>query len=148
MTVPDEVARLVTGFPGFDAEEQAFPFLTVDLRGFPHVALLSRSELDVSPRGDLVAVISSRNTNHHLKRAGRATLIAVEGTSGHYLKLQVVHVETTGDLVGYRFRVSEYKRDSVGISLTPIGFRTTAELSETEQWARSRALLDELSIIK
>lgn len=142
MTAP---FTLFTGFPGLDDAEQAFPFLTTDLSGFPHVALLSRSEVDVSAKGAPVAVLRGRNTTRHLKRSGRATLVAVEGTTCHTLKLQVVHTVTAGELTGYRFRVAEHHRDSIGIPLSPIVFRTSAELSQAEHWAATRALLEELS---
>jgi hypothetical protein len=36
------------------AHDQAFPFITVDDQGLPHVALLSRSEIELGP-GDLAS---------------------------------------------------------------------------------------------
>ncbi len=144
LTVPDEVARLVAGFPDVDADELAFPFVTVDPAGFPHAALLSRSELAVSPDSELVAAVRSPNTKSNLDRSGQAALIAVAGTAAHYLKLRVVHNVVSGDLTGYLLRVAEHKRDSIGIPLTPVGFRTTAELSRAEHWAHARSLIEHL----
>lgn len=143
MTVPDDLGRLLRGFPGTDADEQAFPFLTVDENGFPHPALLSRAELEPGADG-LLAVIGSPNTRANLERDGRATLIAVHGTVAHYAKLLMVRSVAAGHLLGCEFDVVHHKRDSLGIPLAPIGFRTTAEIAEHEHWARTAALLSRL----
>lgn len=143
MAVPDELRRLLRGFPAVDADEQAFPFLTVDEGGFPHPALLSRAELEPGTDG-ILAVIASPNTQANLRRDGRATLIAVHGTTAHYAKLRMTRWLTMDELLGCEFDVVHHKRDSLGIPLAPIGFRTTAEIAEHEHWARTAALLRRL----
>lgn len=143
MTVPDELRRLLRGFPEVDADEQAVPFLTVDENGFPHVALLSRAELE--PGTDaILAVIASPHTQANLQRSPRATLIAVQGTTAHYVKLRMTRSLTADGLVGCVFEIVQHKRDSLGIPLSPIGFRTTAVLAEQEHWVRTAALLRRL----
>jgi hypothetical protein len=143
MTVPDDLERLLRGFPAVGADEQAFPFLTVDDNGFPHPALLSRAELEPGG-GGILAVIASPNTRANLQRDGRATLIAVHGTTAHYAKLRMARSWTADDLLGCEFHVSHHKRDSLGIPLAPIGFHTTAEIAEHEHWVRTAALLRRL----
>ena len=84
MSVPAGLARLLAGRPAIGAREQAFPFLTVDEGGFPHVALLSRAEVGVSPDGsEVLAVVAGRRTRANLERDRRAGLIAVGGTTAH-----------------------------------------------------------------
>lgn len=143
MTVPDELHRLLRGFPEVDADEQAFAFLTVDEDGFPHPALLSRAELDPGPSG-LLAVIASPRTRSNLERDGRATLIAVHDTTAHYVKLRLVRSVSSDELLGCEFDVVHHKRDTLGIPLSPIGFHTTAEIAEHEHWERTAALLGQL----
>lgn len=143
MTLPDDLHRLLIGHPGIEADEQAFPFLTVDENGFPHPALLSRAELEPGP-GGLLAVIASRRTRSNLERDGRATLIAVHETTAHYVKLRLIRSIADDELVGCEFDVTQHKRDTLGIPLTPIGFRTTAEIAELEHWDRTAALLRQL----
>ncbi|HWG02334.1 MAG TPA: hypothetical protein VG164_10890 [Trebonia sp.] len=127
MTVPAGLARLLAGRPDVGAAEQAFPLLTVDDAGFPHVALLSKAEIDVTPDGSAVlAVIASRRTRANLGRDGRAGLIAIGGTVAHYAKLSVVRAIDTPAALGCVLRVAEHKADSLGIPLSPIGFVTTA----------------------
>jgi hypothetical protein len=146
VTVPGELARLLAGRPDIGAAEQAFPFLTVDEAGFPHVALLSRAEVDVTPDGsELLAVITSSRTRANLARDGRAGLIAVAGTVAHYAKLRVVRAIETPAAIGCVMQVTEYKADSLGIPLSPIGFVTTAEIARLEDWDASEQLLSRLA---
>ena len=135
MGVPHELVGLLQGSPEVQAEEQAFPFVTVDENGFPHAALLSRAEVDVGPdRADVRAAIRSARTRANLTRHGRALLIAVEGSTAHYVKLRVVRSVTAGDLLACVFEVAEHKADSLGIPLTPISYRVGAGLAREEQW--------------
>lgn len=143
--VDDDLVRLLEGAPGIDAQEQAFPFVTVDEAGFPHAALLSRSELEpCRDRDELVAVVASRRTRANIERDGRALLIAVEGTTAHYAKLRLVRSIRDDELLGCAFEVAEHKRDSLGIPLAPITFRTSADLARDERWQVSAKLLDRL----
>lgn len=147
MTVPADLARLLTGRPDADGAEQAFPFLTVDEAGFPHVALLSRAELDVTPDGsDVIAVIASSRTRANLGRDGRAGLIAIGGIVAHYAKLSVTRAIDTPAALGCVLRVTEHKADSLGIPLSPIGFVTTAEIARMEDWDASERLMRQLAM--
>jgi hypothetical protein len=146
MTVPGELARLLTGRPDIGAAEQAFPFLTVDEAGFPHAALLSRAEVDVTPDGGAVlAVIASRRTRANITRDEHAGLIAVAGTTAHYVKLSVLRAIETPAAIGCVMRVTEHKADSLGIPLSPIGFVTTPEIAHLEDWDASQQLLSRLA---
>jgi hypothetical protein len=146
MTVPSAVVRLLRGFPEVGSDEQAFPFLTVDDRGFPHVALLSRSEMDVAPAEHVVlAAIASTRTCANLRRDGRAGLVAVGDTSAHYLKLHVVRTIEAEGLMGWALEVDEYKEDSLGIPLAPMGFHATSEVARIDRWASSAAVLRQLA---
>lgn len=144
--VPEAVTSLLAGRPEPGRDDQAFVFLTVDAVGFPHVALLSRAELDVSPAGDAVlAVVASRRTRQNLERDGRATLVAVSGDTAHYLKLELVRsLEGSGQL-GCVLRPVEHVADSLGIPLSPLGYLPTRELAELETWQQSAALLAQLA---
>jgi hypothetical protein len=145
VNVPEELAKLLAGWPEPGAAEQAFPFLTVDEAGFPHAALLSRAELDVSPdRSAVLAVVASTRTRANLERDGHATLIAVGGTTAHYAKLRVTRSVTGGGALGCRLEVAAHKADSLGIPLSPVGFTATAEIGRLERWRRSRRLLARL----
>jgi hypothetical protein len=146
MTVPADLASLLAGRPDVGTAEQAFPFLTVDEAGFPHVALLSRAEIDVTSDGsDVLAVIASGRTRANLGRDGHAGLIAIGGTVAHYAKLSLVRTIDTPAALGCVLRVTEHKADSLGIPLSPIGFVTTAEIARMEDWAASERLMRQLA---
>jgi hypothetical protein len=146
MKVPAVLARLLGGRPVVGATEQAFPFLTVDEAGFPHVALLSRAELGVSPGdGEVLAVVASTRTRSNIERGGVAGLIAVEGTTAHYAKLRVVRTIEAGPVLGCALTVAEHKADSLGIALSPVSFTTTARIAQAEDWAASERLLRALA---
>ncbi|MFB9929772.1 hypothetical protein ACFFRC_34105, partial [Amycolatopsis halotolerans] len=140
--LPEEVARLVAGEPPLDADEQAFPLLTVDERGHPHTALLSRAELEPAyDRAALYAVVAGTGTRANLRRHPYAALLAVDGTVCHHLKLRLIRSLAFGDVLGCVFAAVHHKRDSLGIPLSPIGFRTTRQLAELEDWRRSAEVL-------
>lgn len=135
MTVPAEVVALLTGTAVIGAQEQAFPFVTVDDDGFPHAALLSRTELEIGPQdADVRAAIRSRRTRANLAARGRAALIAVEGDTAHYVKLALSRSVAVGDLLACVFTVAEHTPDSLGIALTPITYPVTAEIARAERW--------------
>lgn len=134
-TVPAPVAALLRGAAQVGTEDQAFPFVTVDDGGFPHAALLSRTELDLGPGdADLRAAVRSRRTRANLEARGRAVLIAVEGDTAHYVKLRVVRSVVAGDLLACVLVVAEHKADSLGVALTPIRYAVTAEIARAERW--------------
>jgi hypothetical protein len=144
--VPEAVVRLVSGPAQRGRREQAFPFLTVDEPGFPHVALLSRAELDASAgHAFLLAAVASQRTVRNVERDLRAGLIAAEGTTAHYLKLAVVDLLREPPLMGMVLRVVDHVADSIGIPLEPMRFTASDAVAVMEQWDRSRAMLAELS---
>ncbi|MGW4124496.1 hypothetical protein [Nocardia sp. NPDC004711] len=148
MPLPDEIIALLRGFPDPEAHEQAFPFLTVDPNGFPHSALLSRSELEPAADGErLLAAIASNRSRANLRRSGSAGLIAVHGSVCHHVKLELTASLDDGDLAGCVFALVEHKRDDIGIPVEPLTFRTSAELAAREDWRRSAALLARLHMV-
>ena len=135
MIVPAEVAAMLEGTPQVGAQEQAFPFVTVDPDGFPHAALLSRMELEVGPgRADVRAALRSRRTRAHLEERGRAALIAVRDRTAHYVKLRLLRATAVHDLLACVFEVVEHKPDSLGVALTPITYPVSAEIARAERW--------------
>lgn len=146
MNIPNELAKLLTGWPKIDSIEQAFPFLTVDINGFPHAALLSRSELEIAPdHSTLLAIVASPRTRANLARDGQACLIAIGGTTAHYAKFSLTRSHLIEGVLACRLRVTEHKADSVGVELSPIGFQTTGDLARAEHWETSRRLLQNLA---
>lgn len=147
MIVPEVVAVLLDGRPTIGVEEQAFPFLTVDDAGFPHVALLSRAELGPSAdRGELFAVLRSSRTRRNLRRDGRCGLIAFEGMTAHYLKLEVRDLADEDGFLGLVLEVVHHKADSLGIGLHPVTFTPTDTVAAVEHWDRTRAVLERLAV--
>lgn len=146
MDVPEDLASLLAGPPDVNAHEQAFPFLTVDDQGFPHVALLSRAELDVpDDRSKIFAVVASARTRENLERDGHAGLIAIRGTVAHYAKMTVDHHRVEQDLFGCVLTLADYKADSIGVPMEGVSFRTTAEIAAAEMWQRSSDVLSSLA---
>ncbi len=142
ISVPSELALLLETWPRPDRDEQAFPFVTVDEDGFPHVMLLCTAELLATPdRGALLVAIASRNARANLARTGVATLIAADGIAAHYAKLRVHDTEEHDRFTVYTCHVAHYKRDSLGIPLRPMDFHATKEVAESERWASTRAAL-------
>jgi hypothetical protein len=138
VTVPGQLAELLNGRPGVNEHEQAFPFLTTDEAGFPHVALLSRHELEVSSdREEVLAAIYSEHTRANLVRDGRAGLIAIGGPVAFYAKLKVTRTMEAEGLLGCE--------DSYGIPLSPIGFETTEEIAVMDRWDVTARILATLA---
>jgi hypothetical protein len=141
----DDVAALLRRPIAVGDEQQAFPLLTVDADGFPHVGLVSRRELRVRDRDRaLVLALRGRGARANLARTGAAGLIAIEGETAHELKLAVRESRDEGELSGYVLEVVEHRRDSLGIALSPIGFRVTAQLAALEGWDAVDRLLQAL----
>ena len=140
--VPGAVAALLVGGAEVGTRDQAFPFITVDDDGFPHAALLSRTELEVGPGNvDLRAALRSRHTRANLEARGRAVLIAVAGDTAHYVKLRLVRSVAVGDLLACVFELVEHKPDSLGVALEPIRYAVTAEIARAERWDATVAAL-------
>lgn len=142
MDVPTELALLLATWPRPGQDEQAFPFVTVDADGFPHVMLLCTAELlATNDRGALLVAVASANARANLARNGVATLIAADGAAAHYAKLRVQHTEEYEHFAVYTCQLAHYKRDSLGIPLRPMDFHATQEIAENERWADTRAAL-------
>jgi hypothetical protein len=142
ISVPMELALLLEPWPRPDHDEQAFPFVTVDEDGFPHVMLLCTAELlATDDRGALLVAIASGNGRANLARNGVATLIAADGAAAHYAKLRVHDAEEHDHFTVYTCHLAHYKRDSLGIPLRPMDFHATKEIAENERWAATRAAL-------
>ncbi|MUL81201.1 MULTISPECIES: hypothetical protein [unclassified Mycolicibacterium] len=145
--VPGEVAELLRGFPDVDMTEQAFAFLTVDTGGYPHSALLSRTELEPSAdEAVLFAVVASPRTRANLRRTGTAGLIAIDGTTCHHVKLRMAGSLAERGILGCVFTVVEHKRDDLGIPLQPVRFHTSTDLAEREDWPRTLAMFASLRV--
>jgi hypothetical protein len=141
MSVPVELALLET-WPRPDQDEQAFPFITVDEDGFPHVMLLCTAELlATDDRGAILVAVASANGRANLARRGVATLIAADGAAAHYAKLRVLHTEEHDHFTVYTCQLAHYKRDSLGIPLRPMDFHATEEVAKNERWAGTRKAL-------
>ena len=142
MSVPAELALLLETWPRPDQDEQAFPFVTVDADGFPHVMLLCTAELlATNDRGAILVAVASANARANLARSGVATLIAADGAAAHYAKLRVTETEEHDYFTVYTCHLAHYKRDSLGIPLRPMDFHATQEVAENERWASTRAAL-------
>lgn len=142
MSVPTELALLLETWPRPDQDEQAFPFVTVDADGFPHVMLLCTAELlATTDRSALLVAVASKNARANLARTGVATLIAADGAAAHYAKLRVHEVEQYDHFNVYTCHLAHYKRDSLGIPLRPMDFHATKEIAESERWTSTRAAL-------
>ena len=142
MSVPAELALLVETWPRPDQDEQAFPFVTVDEDGFPHVMLLCTAELlATDDRSALLVAVASANARANLARRGIATLIAADGAAAHYAKLRVRETDVHDHFSVYTCQLAYYKRDSLGIPLRPMDFHATREIAENERWAGTQAAL-------
>ena len=146
--VPEPVAALLRGGVRVDDDAQAFLFSTVDGEGFPHVALLSATELAVGLDGALLAAIASPTTRANVKRTGVAALLAVEGDTAHALKLRVRRVVDVEDMLGAVLDVVSHRPDSLGIPLRPITFTATAELRRLERWDITARVLAALAEVR
>lgn len=145
MDVPEDLVALIR--PAADEQEfdQAFPLVTVDAAGFPHVALLAAAQLDVDDAARwILASVAGPNTRRNLDRERRATLLAVDGIALHVAKLTVVSSVEAPDRAGYALRLEAHKRDSAGTALHPMLFARSAELVAAERWDTDAVVLDRL----
>jgi hypothetical protein len=63
----------------------------------------------------------------------------------HYAKLAVVRSLEAEGLFGCALQVVDHTADSLGIPLTPIRYRATAEIAELERWERGARVLRALA---
>lgn len=153
MTVPQDLAVLIR--PAADEQgleqrfeqgfDQAFPLVTVDPVGYPHVALLAAAQLGLDDTATLIlASVAGTNTRHNLERDRRATLLAVDGMALHVAKLRVVSSLDVLDRAGFVLRLESHKRDSAGTALRPMLFARSDELIAAERWDTDALVLDRL----
>ena len=144
--LPPAVVRLLAGAPLVGAVEQAFPLLTVDDAGFPHLYVLSRADVDVADDGgEGRLAIAGRRTRAHLRRDGRATLLAVDGDTVHVAKLVARREVAADGVAAVAFSVASVDRSTAGVPLTPLSFTLPAELPRHEAWDRRAHLLRTLA---
>ena len=142
---PAEVLAALTGSPTVGTWDTIVPLLTVDEAGFPHVCLLSRSELEATEE-EVLAAVGSRVTTENLRRAGQATLLVVDGDASIYCKMAINRTDDgEPGLLGVAFRLISMKRDSIGIPLQPPRFLVAEGLPDSENWEASSRLLARLA---
>jgi hypothetical protein len=125
--------------------QPAFPLLTVDDDGFPHVCLLASEQVAVVG-DDLVAVsVAGSTTVRNLHDRGVATIVAVAGQFAHYLTCHVAQMCVIEGRHGFLLAVQAHKADTAGVDLSPIAFRFSPDLAIEERWHRDRAVLAALS---
>lgn len=143
MKLPAGVARLLAGMPSHGSLEQAFPLLSVDAMGLPHVCLLSRAQLEPLPSG-VLALVGSPGTRANIARTGVATLIAVDEDGAHYCKLRRTHSLETPWALAAAFTLVGYKPDPSPVPLAPMAYVPDRGLEEAERWSQGVALLGQL----
>jgi hypothetical protein len=65
--------------------------------------------------------------------------------SAYYLKLQLARSIEEEGAMGCAFEAVEFKEDSLGIPLTPMGFQATDDIARMEMWERSGRILSRLA---
>jgi hypothetical protein len=146
MKLTDDVAQLIAGPIRIGEDQQGFVFLTSDADGSPHAALVSRHELRIRPRDDLLlAALRGAGTRANLERSGVAGLIVIGGETAHRLTFDVVKTCQSCNVTGYALAVRNHVRDTVGVPLSPITFRVTPGLAQREDWEAVERLLDAMA---
>lgn len=142
VALPAPIVAALAGRPEIGSWDQAVPLYTVDSDGYPHVALLSRAEVDVAPdHGGLLAVVASPTTRGNLTARRTAGTTVVSGDTAFHLKLQVGRALEDEGALAVDLRLRSVKADSLGLPLRGFGFRVEAELPTLERWDRSTRLL-------
>ena len=142
MKVPEAVVAVLATPVEVGVATQAFPFFTVDDAGSPHCAVLSSTEVGVADDGEeLFVVLGGRRSRAYLEARGRATLLAVEGTTLHTVKLALAASLEHGGVFTAALGVEDHQGDSLGIELTPLGFVPPPDIAERERWDVTAAAL-------
>jgi hypothetical protein len=145
MKVPDALAALIRPAEPDRPMDQAFPLLTVDGAGYPHVALLASAQLGVDDSAAVLIVsVWGTNTRANLTRDGHATLLAVDGIALHIAKLDVVAIVETDDRAGFALGVTSYRLDSARTALHPMLFARSDALVAAERWDKDTEVLARL----
>lgn len=142
--IPEPVLAILRAEPGPEAEfDQAIPLLTVDRAGFPHVALLSRSQVRAGRgAGELLAAVWGPGTRANLLATRRTTVVLIGDRAAYYLKLSVTSTVEHAARLGVVLRLTGCTTDSAGVDLSPLGFRRSAQLAEHEGWDADAQVLD------
>jgi hypothetical protein len=143
MIIPASVVDALSGRPDIGGTDQAFPLLSVDPEGFPHVCLLSRAELDADGE-EVRAAIASRQTRSNIEERGQVSLIVVVDDASHYCKLRLKRAIEVNGRMAASFEMVSHKRDSLGIALSPLSYAVVESLPALEQWETSEACIERL----
>lgn len=143
--IPGDVVGALSGFPEHGAWDPMFPLLTIDEAGFPHVCLLSRSELDAD-ESRIFAVVASGGTKENIRRSRVATLVVVLSDAALYCKLRATELDDSEPgLLGVAFWLHSFKSDGIGVPLKSSCFLASEEVEEQEDWTSRRRLLARLA---
>lgn len=142
--VPVAVVDALSGYPEVGVAEVMMPLLTVDSDGYPHVCLLSRAELDADV-ARVFAVVTSPTTRANILRDRRATLVVFTESAAYYCKLDGESVQDDGVTLWGTFEPASTKVDGdASFAMAPPRYLPTDAIATSEDWARSRSLLEEL----
>src|SRR5262245_34364560 len=97
---------------------KVIPLLTVDERGWPHVALLSYFEVAAKdPRHLRLATFRDSTTSANMRRSGKATLAIIDERVACYIKCTVAEIapamHTAGWNAAFDCRVEQVIADDV-----------------------------------
>jgi hypothetical protein len=97
---------------------KVIPLLTVDERGWPHVALLSYLEVAAKDARHLrLATFQDSTTSANMRRSGKATLVIVDQRVACYIKVTVAELapamQTAGWNAAFDCRVDQVLADDV-----------------------------------
>lgn len=141
--VPPEVVAALEGTPLPGTIEPMFPFITSDAEGFPHVCLLSRTEL-MADGTQVLAYLRASVSAENLRQRPRATLVVVISDAAYYCKLQLELLAEFEGSIGCSLRVVSVQRDSIGVSLYPPCFFVDEDLATAERWTHAASVLNNL----
>jgi len=147
--LPEDVASVLGQGQDERAAElrrnQAFPLITIDPSGHPHVLMISQRQLALNRcRQELLVSVHGQQTRSNLKREGRATLLAVTANAAHYLRCTVVRHLQHADREGFELRIVEHESDSAGVTLSPMTFEFSPELAAAERWDLDQGVVEAL----
>ena len=137
-----DLAALFGGTPTVGELDQAFLLLTVASSGAVDTCLLSRMEVRPTIDGlGLAAVVASRRARANLAARPVATLVAVRNDEMHTLTCSVAARVDAEGASAFALRVTEHRRDGLGIELMPMQYRVDEKLRVAERWDRTEKLL-------
>lgn len=143
--IPDDVCEAIAESATNSGDRQAFLLLSVDGDGYPHVCVLASAQLEVSPDRETFAVsVAGRGTSDNLRVRGVATIVAVAGGAGYYLKCSVQRELEIAGRSGFVLRPLDVKVDRAGVDVRPMSYRFTADLAIEERWEADRQVLQAL----